>query len=112
MKKTIWLASLSMLVWLGLTGCTRPERYMAFTNVRLVPMTAEKVLDRHTVLIKGNRIFRIGPADQVRIPKRADFILLENNPLDAVANIKNPSGVMAAGRWFDKKETQNMLDPA
>jgi imidazolonepropionase-like amidohydrolase len=74
MKKTIWLASLSMLVWLGLTGCTRPEKYITFTNVRLVPMTAEKVFDRQTVLIKGHRIFRIGPADQIRIPKRAEII--------------------------------------
>lgn len=44
--------------------------------------------------------------------KRADFILLENNPLDDVANIKNRLGVMAAGRWFDKNEIQNMIDPA
>jgi adenine deaminase len=48
----------------------------------------------------------------IEIGKRADFILLENNPLDDVANIKNRLGVMAAGRWFDKNETQNMIDPA
>ena len=44
----------------------------------------------------------------IEIGKRADFILLENNPLDDVANIENRLGVMAAGRWFDKNEIQNM----
>jgi len=48
----------------------------------------------------------------IEIGKRADFILLENNPLDDVANIKNRLGVMAAGRWLDKTEIQKMIDPA
>jgi imidazolonepropionase-like amidohydrolase len=48
----------------------------------------------------------------IEIGKRADFILLENNPLDDVANLKNRLGVMAAGRWFDKNEIQKMIDPA
>ena len=42
--------------------------------------------------------------------KRADFILLENNPLDDVNSIKNRLGVMAAGRWFDKNEIEKMID--
>jgi imidazolonepropionase-like amidohydrolase len=48
----------------------------------------------------------------IEIGKRADFILLENNPLDDVVNLKNRLGVMAAGRWFDKNEIQKMIDPA
>jgi hypothetical protein len=32
--------------------------------------------------------------------KRADFILLEKNPLEDVRNVRNPLGVMAAGRWL------------
>jgi len=44
--------------------------------------------------------------------KRADFILLENNPLDDVANLKHRLGVMTAGRWFDKKDIEKMIDPA
>lgn len=48
----------------------------------------------------------------IEIGKRADFILLEKNPLDDVANIKNRLGVMAAGRWYGKKDIQKMIDPA
>ena len=48
----------------------------------------------------------------IDIGKRADFILLEKNPLDDVANIKNRLGVMAAGRWYGEKEIQTMIDPA
>ena len=48
----------------------------------------------------------------IEIGKRADFILLEKNPLADVSNIKNRIGVMAAGKWFDKNEIQKMVDPA
>ncbi|MFC1881264.1 amidohydrolase family protein, partial [Thermodesulfobacteriota bacterium] len=48
----------------------------------------------------------------IEIGKRADFILLEKNPLDDVANIMNRLGVMAAGRWYGAKEIQTMIDPA
>lgn len=34
--------------------------------------------------------------------KRADLILVHKNPLQDVANIRNPLGVMAAGRWYDQ----------
>ena len=47
----------------------------------------------------------------IEVGKRADFIMLENNPLDDVSNLKNSLGVMAAGRWFDKSDIQNMIDP-
>jgi formylglycine-generating enzyme required for sulfatase activity len=32
--------------------------------------------------------------------KRADLILVEDNPLEDVATIREPLGVMAAGRWY------------
>ncbi|MBW2432893.1 MAG: amidohydrolase family protein [Deltaproteobacteria bacterium] len=48
----------------------------------------------------------------IEIGKRADLILLEKNPLADVSHLKNPLGVMAAGRWFDKNDIRKMIDPA
>ena len=36
----------------------------------------------------------------IEVGKRADLILVRGNPLQDVGNIRNPLGVMAAGRWY------------
>jgi hypothetical protein len=41
--------------------------------------------------------------------KRADLLLLQENPLDDVANARKILGVMAAGRWYDRKAISEML---
>ena len=45
----------------------------------------------------------------IEVGKRADLILVEENPLGNVANIKNLRGVMAAGRWHSKEKLQEMI---
>lgn len=35
--------------------------------------------------------------------KRADLVLLGNNPLSSIDHVKQIEGVMAAGRWYDKE---------
>ncbi len=47
----------------------------------------------------------------IQVGKRADLLLVKANPLADVSNIKNPLGVMAAGRWYDKKALQEKLKP-
>jgi hypothetical protein len=42
--------------------------------------------------------------------KRADLIVLQQNPLEDVANTRKISGVMVAGRWYDQKAIAEMLD--
>jgi len=42
--------------------------------------------------------------------KRADLILLEQNPLHDVANTRKTRGVMAAGRWYDQQAIAQMLN--
>ncbi|MBT8365272.1 MAG: amidohydrolase family protein, partial [Deltaproteobacteria bacterium] len=46
----------------------------AFKNVHLVPMTEEKIVENQTVLVKDDRIFKIGPSSQIKIPRNAKFI--------------------------------------
>jgi len=43
--------------------------------------------------------------------KRADFILVNKNPLEDVAHIKDNRGVMAAGEWYDSAYLQATISP-
>ena len=46
----------------------------AFTKIRLVPMTEEKIVENQTVLVRGDRISKIGPANKLKIPQNARVI--------------------------------------
>ena len=63
-----------ILIFLLIMGCEGNERITAFKNVKLVPMTEEKIVENQTVLVKGDRIFKIGSADKIKIPKNANVI--------------------------------------
>ena len=41
---------------------------------------------------------------------RADLVLLTDNPLDDIANIKTPVGVMKHGHWFSSVELDSALE--
>ena len=43
--------------------------------------------------------------------KRADLVLLQHNPLEDIANTRQISGVMAAGRWYDQKTLAALITP-
>jgi len=46
----------------------------------------------------------------IEVGKRADLILVNENPLEDVTNIKNPLGVMAAGRWYSRQTLEDMVE--
>ena len=52
-----------------------------------------------------------GDFGTIEVGKRADLVLLENNPLEDVTNIKRIRGVIAAGRWYDKIQLEKMTAP-
>jgi amidohydrolase family protein len=62
-----WFQS-SADVWAQTGGIT------AFVHVNLVPMTAETIIHKQTVLIAGSRIVGIGPSESIDIPKDAYII--------------------------------------
>lgn len=41
---------------------------------------------------------------------RADLILAESNPLDSLATLRAPAGVMARGRWYPRVRLAGLLD--
>ncbi len=45
----------------------------------------------------------------IEVGKRADLILVSGNPLDDVAHIRQPLGVMAAGKWYAKETLAQMV---
>jgi imidazolonepropionase-like amidohydrolase len=46
----------------------------------------------------------------LEVGKRADLILLENNPLVDVSHVQERAGVMLRGRWLAENQLQSMLD--
>ena len=46
----------------------------------------------------------------VRAGSRADLLLLEGNPLDDLAALRKPMGVMTRGRWYTSARLGDLLD--
>ena len=51
-----------------------------------------------------------GEFGTVEVGKRADLILLDANPLEDVANVRERAGVMVRGRWLPESQLQEMLE--
>lgn len=63
------------LLALFLMSCNHNSgRLTAFTNVNLVPMTDERIIESQTVLVEGSRIIAIGHSDELHVPKNAVVI--------------------------------------
>lgn len=56
------------------SGDENQKQLTAFTNVHLVPMTEEIVLQDHTVLIEADHISDFGPSEKTGIPEHAMVI--------------------------------------
>jgi cytosine/adenosine deaminase-related metal-dependent hydrolase len=77
-----WLSVVTSLVILSgilISACTSvrensAEQVIAFTNVNLIPMTSETVLEDQTVLVKGSEIIDIGGSNELKIPRGAQVI--------------------------------------
>jgi len=48
----------------------------------------------------------------IEVGKRADFILVDKNPLEDIARIRNNRGVMAGGEWYEAAYLQAIVSPA
>jgi imidazolonepropionase-like amidohydrolase len=50
-----------------------------------------------------------GDFGTIEVGKRADLILLRENPLADVRNLRDPLGVMAAGRWYSQETLADLI---
>jgi tetratricopeptide (TPR) repeat protein len=46
----------------------------------------------------------------IELGQRADLVLVAKNPLEDVANLKRPLGVLLRGRWYSRAELSRLLD--
>jgi imidazolonepropionase-like amidohydrolase len=96
--------------WMGLVpGFSIHDELRILTENGFTPYEAIKTGTVNAAIVvekmNGN-----GDFGTIEIGKRADLILVEDNPLEDVANIKNILGVMASGRWYDKTMLQKFID--
>jgi imidazolonepropionase-like amidohydrolase len=65
----------AILISTWISGCNQnPEQTIAFTNVNLVPMTSETVVENQTVMVRGSKIVAIGASDELKIPRGSQVI--------------------------------------
>ncbi len=74
----------------------------------------EAGLTPYEALVTGTRgaaqfLGTIDSAGTVSVGKRADLILLNENPLHTLKSVRHPTGVMLGGRWLDRKALDAML---
>lgn len=73
-RKAILLLVTALFVFL-LTCCNQSsEQIVVFTNVNLIPMISESVIENQTVLVTGSKIVAIGNSNDVQIPAGAQVI--------------------------------------
>lgn len=46
----------------------------AFTNVTVIPMTGEQLLENHTVIVDGDRITQVGPSEEIAVNDQTNVI--------------------------------------
>jgi hypothetical protein len=51
-----------------------------------------------------------GDFGTIEIGKRADLILVSGNPLENIATIRAPMGVMASGRWYSSEQLEKLIE--
>jgi len=74
-------------------------------------------LTPYQALATGTRAVaaHLGTSDRtgtVEVGRRADLVLLDGNPLQAIANTSRIAGVMIGGRWLPKSEIDRRLQEA
>ncbi len=95
--------------WMGLVpGFSIHEELRVLTENGFTPYEAIKTgtVNAAKVVEKMNGE---GDFGTIEIDKRADLVLVKNNPLEDVANVKEILGVMAAGRWYFRTSLEQMI---
>lgn len=98
-------------------GPDSPQFFLVpgFATHREMQSLAEAGLSNYAVLEAATRngaenLGMLKEFGTIEKGKRADLLLLDANPLDAIGNAKQIAGVMVRGKWLVKTELQKMLE--
>ena len=89
-----------------LPGYSIHEELAFLTEAGLSPYEAIEAGTRNAAEAMG----KLDEFGTIETGKRADLILLEDNPLNDVGNIQKRVGVMVRGRWTAEEGMQSILD--
>lgn len=99
-----------------LMGTDSPQIYSVpgFSIHREIPYMSEAGMSNYEILVSGTRTVGeyFSDADDfgtVAAGRRADLVLLNDNPLEDLSNLRDPAGVMAGGAWIGRQEIENRL---
>ena len=91
--------------WLGVPGFCLLDEIEIFQELGFTPYAAIK-----TATVDPARLLRKeSEFGTIAVGKRADLILSRQNPLEDVRRLREPEGVMAAGRWIPQEERRRLL---
>ncbi len=93
------------LIPYGIIGFSIHDELERFVDIGLTPYEAIKTGTYNAAQFM-NKLDQFGT---VETGKEADLILVRGNPLENLANIKNPLGVMAKGRWYPQSLLEKIL---
>ncbi len=88
-----------------LPGYAIHDELQLLVEAGLTPYQAIKTGTRNAAIFLGE----LAEFGTIEIGKRADLILVGENPLSDVSTIEQPLGVMSRGSWISSEEIQQML---
>ena len=91
--------------WLGVPGFCLLDEIEIFQELGFTPYAAIKT----ATLDPARLLKKEGEFGTISAGKRADLILSRENPLEDVRRLREPEGVMVAGRWIPKEERRRLL---
>jgi hypothetical protein len=97
--------------WMGLVpGVSVHDELRILTQNGFSPYEAIKTATVNAANAVESMIGK-GDFGTIEVGKRADLLLINGNPLEDIAALSRPKGVMVSGRWFDMAELQRMTTP-
>lgn len=87
-------------------GFSLHDELALLVQAGLTPLEALQAATRNAARALG----RLDNTGTVTSGKRADLVLLEANPLDDITHVSRIRGVVAGGRWFDRRALDALLE--